>query len=785
MSLYLLFYKDTKTIKEAESEKVFDDLYYLRASIPTKENIKDYIKTGKNKKIKDLLKNGEPEDIIKEIKEAISKIDHSMPLYDEYSKNIYLIKKSQVYNRVMYQYYRFPDESLIRVFKEREKKLKPKLIKIKETINKEQNLGEFKKTQDIHYETLHKNIRLQREYRKLTLMLEFLNSFNIEILQTTYIKIFYFYANEVGKNITVCIRPSFMPHYKHIKPYYGRSELINMALNMSKIRPSDKYYDKEEVMKLCDIVKKNDITSETLVKHQEYIINTNRIGVVQYYSLQGSYFMNKYMRNLVSYAYKNELLESIIRSTWELILDAPAFDKEYILYRFIHDDEYLKHLKVNDVFIDPSFISTTRDPFYRSEIYKFGFILLKIKVPKNKKGVGICIEPYSHFPAEEEIILPPLSMLRLDKKDDNVPYYHTDDMYATQIKTRYEFTYVDHQDIKFADRPLLSHNQINNLNFLKLKKSDAMTIYEKIKQFIDTYVNEIYQFKTTIGNKEYDLIVEWYDSTSAYRDFYATTTKNGFSIYTIKNNYILFFIEISEENGESVIYVNYYFRYAASSPKKEINDADFIEFIAKLAHYFDINQVILYTEYASCDLERELVEQTYRGGNYCVDFYKYFKFNEKRFQNEKIKIDLTEMRTAFNYYDLDRIKTVDPLDQTYKIIRHSDEDEIYQIYQKTYKPYIKEEKYNLADFYVWMIDHQCVHANQLVHKFERLYKNNNPFDSDFYFFDPERYLYNKGLITEIPLVKTSKKESESAISDRNPKNEYRLEFYRRSRVPTI
>ena len=44
---------------------------------------------------------------------------------------------------------------------------------------------------------------------------------------------------------------------------------------MGKERPSDKYYDKEEVMKLCEIVKKNDITSDTLIKHQEYIINTN------------------------------------------------------------------------------------------------------------------------------------------------------------------------------------------------------------------------------------------------------------------------------------------------------------------------------------------------------------------------------------------------------------------------------------------------------------------------------------------------------------------------------
>lgn len=782
-SYLLLFYKKDKTIKEAKPEQILDDLYYLRASVPTKENIKDYIKNGKNKNIKGLMKDQEPDDVIQEIKDSISKIDYNIPLYDEYSKNLYLITKSNVYNRVMYQYYRFPDESLINLFREREKKLKPKIAKIKEKVDKEHDLGEFKKSQDIHYETLHKNIKIQREYRKLTLMLEFLKSFNMEILQTTYVKVFYYYANEVGKNITVCIRPSFMPHYKHIKPYYGRSELINMALNMGKRKPDDKYYDKDEIMNLCDIVKKNDITSETLVNHQEYIIDTNRIGVVQYYSLQGSYFMNKYMRGLISYPYKNELLESIIRSTWELILDAPEFDKEYIVYRFIHDDGYLKHLKINDIFIDPSFISTTRDPFYRSEIYKFGFILLKIKIPKNKKGVGVCIESYSHFPAEEEIILPPLSMLRLDKKDENVPYYHTDNIYASQIRTRYEFTYIDHQDIKFVDRPILPNNQVNAINFLRLKKSEAITIQEKIKYFLDMCVNEIFQFRTLIGEKEYDLMVEWYDSTSAYRDFYASTTKNGFSIYTIKNNYITFFIEIGEDNNEPVMYVNYYFRYASTSPKKEINDTDFIDFIAKLGYYFGINQVYLYTEYASCDLEREFTEQMYRGGNYCVDFYRYFKYNEKRFQNDKIRIDATEMRTAFNYYDLDRMKSVDPISQN--IIKHNDEDEIYQIYQKTYKPYTNDTKYNLADFYIWMIDHHCVSVNQLVQKFDRLYKTTNPFDNDYYIFDPARYLYNKGLITEIPLIKTSKKETEISIGDRNPKNEYRLDFYRRSRVPVI
>jgi len=131
------------------------------------------------------------------------------------------------------------------------------------------------------------------------------------------------------------------------------------------------------------------------------------------------------------------------------------------------------------------------------------------------------------------------------------------------------------------------------------------------------------------------------------------------------------------------------------------------------------------------------------------------------------------------------LKMINPLDSVYEILRHNDEDEIYQIYQKTYKPYVKEEKHNLADFYIWMIDHQCVNVNQLIKKFDRLYKINNPFDNDYYIFDPLRYLYNKGLITEIPLIKTSKKETNIMMGDRIPKNEYRLEFYRRTRLPNV
>ena len=39
----------------------------------------------------------------------ISKIDNKVPLYDVYSNNLFLIYKDNVYQRVVYNYYRFPD----------------------------------------------------------------------------------------------------------------------------------------------------------------------------------------------------------------------------------------------------------------------------------------------------------------------------------------------------------------------------------------------------------------------------------------------------------------------------------------------------------------------------------------------------------------------------------------------------------------------------------------------------------------------------------------------------
>ena len=236
-------------------------------------------------------------------------------------------------------------------------------------------------------------------------MIKFLESFNLDTLYKTYMQVFYLYANEVGKNITTCKKPSFLPHFIHIKPYYTRSEVINMALNMN-IKLEDKYYNQDEVNKLCNKISNNDISADILLQHQKYIINNDKVGLVQYYTLQGSYFINNYLRKLVNYNYKNEYLESLITPMWKLLNNAPAFDKSYILYRFISDDKHLRQLNIGEIYTELGFTSTTRDPFYRSDLYKFGMILVKINIPKNKKGVALCVETLSHFSKSIKVKVP-------------------------------------------------------------------------------------------------------------------------------------------------------------------------------------------------------------------------------------------------------------------------------------------------------------------------------------------------------------------------------------------
>lgn len=771
MSQIILYDNEDNKLKYFDRDDVLDAIYFQRARLPNKQQIETYLKNKTDLKIKKYFQNKSVEEQIKKIQKKISKIDLKIPLYDEFSRNIYLIDRSNVYQRVVYQSYRFPDDHMLQVFKKRKKQLEPK---IKKSDNKkEKNLGEFEKITKMHYIKMN-----EREYHKLELMIDFMEQFDLEVLKDTYVKAFYYYANEVGKNITVCLRPSFLPHFRHISPYYSRSELINLALNLEIIKPSGIFYDQDKLMELCDKIKENDISADIILSHQKHIIKNNMIGGIQYYSLEGAYFMNEYLRNRIPYEYKNPALEKEIRAVWELIREAPAFDKGYTLYRFVHSDTHLRHLEIGSVYEEPSFISTTRDPFYRSDIYRFGFILLKIKIPSHKKGVGLCLETFSHFPKEEEIILPPRTKLRLDRVDNDVPYYHTDDHYESKIKTRYEFSLIDNEPISFDKRPIYDDHKI--IDFMDLRKKETITMEERIKQFISNNTNPYFMFKTKIGDQVYEMFTEWYDSMEAYKEFYASRTNHGFAMYTFINHYIGLMIELGESDDQSFAYVNYYFRYSSVPKEGRIKDDDLLKFLAKLGLYFEVNKVIIYAEYESCDFARlteELKDEIKTrgaryGGNYCTDIYHYLKSGTKRYSD----VDSTEIKAKFSYFELDRLKKTDPI----KILRKEDPDELYQIYTRTYRPLLPNEAHNLASFYVWLVENYCSNVRFLVEKLDRFYNRENPFLQDFYILNPVAYLYNRNIIDYYPTFSSSSSEPE-LTTDGFPKNKYRVSTKREGR----
>jgi hypothetical protein len=169
---------------------------------------------------------------------------------------------------------------------------------------------------------------------------------------------------------------------------------------------------------ICSIISSNEISAKEILSHQIYIQENIAKSYIQLYSLLGSYYWNFYIRNK---CFKDLFVEKQIDNLYSIISKAPEFEKDYWLYRFISDDNYLSHLIPGDTFEETSFISTTRNPFYDPKNNLFGFILIKIKIPKGKEGIGLCIESYSMFQGEEEILLNP-AILKLVSIKDNCHY---------------------------------------------------------------------------------------------------------------------------------------------------------------------------------------------------------------------------------------------------------------------------------------------------------------------------------------------------------------------------
>lgn len=733
-----IYNRESHVLELIDDSQTLDKIYYLEYKLPSVSDLRGYNTDKTSNDINKMVSELGFEEFIKNVKNHISKLEFKVPLYDIYTENLYIIHNVNIYTRVMYNHYRFPDKSFIRTIEA--------LLKDSDT------------SIDTHDELYHRKIR------KAHMILEFLNNFDIDVLENTYYGVMYKYSLELGKNIVFCKRPSFNKYVVSSKPYYTRSEIINMALNMNITIP-DKYLDRDYIVKLCDIVRKNDVSYAILLDHQKHIIDNDALGMIQYYTIQGSFFINTYLRNFAPYKTQNKVLDDIIKQMWKICITSPVFDKSYTLYRFINNDSYLSKYKIGDVFEEQGFMSTTRDPFYRTDLYQFGFILIKVKIPANTKGVALCLETLSHFPEEQEIIFPPKSRFRLINKDDKCQYFNTDENFSSKVKTRYEFEWVSNTDDIVINKPE-SFEDIKNVDFIREHAKNVVSVQEKIKFFTSEYINSMSQFSITVGDRVLINIAEKYDSTGAYKNFYALKNmRDGFSIYSMYNGYLLYFIELGETENGNEMHVNYYVKYNTLEKDKILNDVDFMTLISSVAYYFGINNVAIYAEYKACTTQntpsikiREFGQRGFQSegssvsnisqqekslhgnltGNYCLDYYDYLKTGKKRFLEKNIST--TELKPKFSYFDLDNLKMMSPD----TILTREDRDEVYQIYEKVFKQ--THKKSSLADFIIWVIENKCYLIEHLIPKLTRVYREINPFENDLYILDPITYLYNRRLI---------------------------------------
>ena len=693
---------------------VYMDVYNKDTGKTIKLNINDVIEKLYYNTVK-ILK---PKD-----KVIISEYEGKIPLYDIYTSNLYLIFPENLFQRITYNHYRFPNDKLL---KELEKDV--------EKIEKNKNI----------------DLITEIKVKKFKLMKQFLSNYDLKILEDTFYRTMYKSSPELGRNLLFCKRPSFNKFIHNSKPYYTKTEVVNMARNMG-IEVNISQLSEKVIEELCDYVRKNDIDSSILISHQKHIIDSNMLGLVQYYTVQGSANLNSYLRNPSFSLYENKVYNEMILNLWQLCKDAPLFDKDYIVYRFIKEDHFLERLKVGDIYKDNSFQSTTRDPFYRSDTYSFGFILMKIHIPKNKKGVGLCLETCSHFPEEQEIIFPPGTKLKLIAKDDNINYYHTDLNFTSKVKTKYEFEWVG------LDEPKINNvrtDKLQLINFLDSELDKTLSLQERIKRFTNN-LSQNSQFEIEINSNKLVVIAEKYNSIGAYKNFYGIKTENGFSLYSIYDNYLLFFIEIGVVNNIEELHFNYYVRYNTLNKEKIVSNEEIINFVAEVAYHFSLDRVIIYSEYKPCfsfninktqRLEKDTLKDTIKDtnlelseltGNYCQDFYLYLKSDKKRFYDDNI--NEMELSSGFSYYDLDYLKTINT-----STFFTKEDGEIFQIYDKSYKLENKNSK--LSDYLIWIIENKCYLVDKFIKKLGKLYDKINPFKRDMYILSHLTYLYNKGKV---------------------------------------
>lgn len=589
----------------------------------------------------------------------LSEYDKYIPMFDIYSKKIYPILNKNIHYRMIDCHYRFINKELIDWMK---------------------NIVQKKKE---NYKIVENNLKI-------------LSNYDIDILYETSLKTFFKYSPKFGLMISICKRNSFHPRMIHISPYYSKQELIKLGKNMNLIKEDEDYdlMDQKTHYDICKNISKNDISFELLYLHSNQIVKDEILNLINYYSLNGSFLMNKLLRNFStdSKYFNKNIIKNIIELN-DTIVNSPELNNDFYFYRFIWDDGFLMNLNIGEVFTDNGFLSTTRDPFYSPGTdYNFGLVLLKINIPKNIKGVGLFIENFSLFPIEEEFLLPPGTILKLISKNDHFKYHHINPKFERLVKKKYEFIW-EGRDNKIIDKIAkysnfkIEYPIITDKEFV-LEGDDLMS---RMEFFIKHHTKNFYFYY-----KNYLMNVQWFDGTSSYQDFYYNKISKGLIItLTIDNNLIT-----TIECGDVMI-INYLLsKYYNNNKTKKIYE---------IYHYF--GKIFGYKEFLIFDTfktfeKKNDTEDIFRlNKKYNYDLYNYlkngkfdeYKYGKRIFGNLKNKL-------IFNKIDKELSKKYMKNETT------NLKDLIINMIENNYFYYQKIENYiiekNSLDIYITQINNQ-------------------------------------------------------------------------------
>ena len=474
----------------------------------------------------------------------------NIPLFDIYTQNIVLVKRDELYHKIITFHYRpITNQTMQFIFKEK-------------SVN-------------------------------------FIKNFNLNIMEDSFYKLIY-KVGQTTDEVTSCLRPSFLPVLRSTTPYYKKSELIYLALNMNIWTP-----DNTTVVDVCQRVSNNDINGKELLMHKIFIEENAGDNYIKYYSFLGSSKYNYYLR-FPKENNRNMKLEHHISNFRSLLIKSPGWNKSYYVYRWIRSDEYLQHFKKGDIWIDHGFLSTTRQAFVSVDKNYFGYILIKIKVPGNNiAGSGLSVEFYSHFQEEQEIIFPPSNYKLISAT--NIAYYHPDESVSEKVNIKYEFEWISYiTDDNYINTKLYNAStEILTLDFLTYD-STYYDLPHILQEFNQRY---LVCFKTKIGNEDIIFTIDEIqrnDISNPYSAMFYTNSIDKATRQILAGSRELF-LTWQNDNGDinlaieisTIMSVNYYFKFSGMETKLIGNMTydDIIVFIANLAKIFNSEKVVINSDY--------------------------------------------------------------------------------------------------------------------------------------------------------------------------------------------